>query len=149
MKNTQSILDNIVRIPQFSSLAQHSCYEKFMAQLPPRYKKAIAFIYIKDDTLFLALSHPGYKMELNYNKDLFKDLLANVQKYVPECNSYGASNIVVFNSKYHTPKVLKSEPTIPYYSELSSGDFTLDIDDEELLKKFERTKELIRERLSV
>jgi len=114
-----------------------------MATLPPRFKQAIAFIYIKDNTLFLALSHPGYKMELNYNKDLFKSLLETVQKYAPECTKYQADSVVVFNSKFHTPKNEDRADTIPYYNELSSGEFWMEFDDDKLREKFEKSRELI------
>jgi len=103
MKNTKSILSMITKQPQFNSLMQHSCYQKFMATLPPRFKQAIAFIYIKDNTLFL----------------------------------------VVFNSKFHTPKDEDRADTVPYYSELSSGEFWMEIDDEKIRAKFQRSKELI------
>ena len=149
MKNSKTILSLISSQPQFGSLTQHSCYQKFMALLPPRFQQAIAFIYIKNETLFLALSHPGYKMELNYNRDLFKDLLGTVQKYAPECKEYHAKEVVLFNSKFHTKENNDKEKTIPYYNELSSGDFEFDFDDEKLKEKFNKSKELIAKNLNL
>ncbi len=149
MKNSNSILSLITNMSQFSSLTQHSCYQKFMALLPPRFQQAIAFIYIKNETLFIALSHPGYKMELNYNKDLFKDLLETVQKYAPECKEYHAKEVVLFNSKFYTQDNDDKTETIPYYSELSSGDFDFEFDDDKIKEKFNRSKELIAKNLSL
>lgn len=148
MKNSKSILTFITKQPQFNSLTQHSCYQKFMATLPPRFKQAIAFIYIKDNTLFLALSHPGYKMELNYNKNLFKSLLVTVQKYAPECAKYQADKVVVFNSKFHMPKDNDRADTVPYYNELSSGEFSMEFDDDKIREKFEKSIELIKRNLN-
>ena len=114
-----------------------------MALLPPRFQKAIAFIYIKNDTLFIALSHPGYKMELNYNKELFKELLATLRMHAAECKTHTADKVVFFNAKYHNSEEKKKSDTVPYYSELSSGDFTIDLDNEALKQKFLYTKTLI------
>jgi len=142
MKSSQQILSHLSSMPQFNSLVQHRCYRQFMELLPPRFRNAIAFIYIKNQTLFLALSHPGYKMELNYNKELFKELLATLRTYAPECQKLVANDVVLFNSKFHTPPT-KERETIPYYSELSSGEFILELEDEALKEKFLHTKKLI------
>ncbi|HIC78052.1 MAG TPA: hypothetical protein EYP02_02605, partial [Sulfurovum sp.] len=72
MKKAHTIISHISNLPEFKLLKKHYCYQKFISLLNPRFKKAIAFVYIRDETLFVALSHPGFKMELNYNKDLLK-----------------------------------------------------------------------------
>lgn len=144
MKSSKQILSLLTRQPQFGSLVQHTCYQKFMALLPPRFQQAIAFIYIKNRTLFIALSHPGYKMELNYNKELFKALLATVRQYAPECQEQLADTVVFFNSRHHTHEEPVHQDTIPYYSELSGGNFEATLDDEALKEKFLQTKALIK-----
>jgi len=147
MKSTKQILSSIVDQPQFGSLSQHHCYRKFMALLPPRFQKAVAFVYVKNKTLFMALSHPGYKMELNYNKELFKDLLVTLIQYAPECRDYHADKVVLFQAKYHNSIDMEAEAasqTIPYYSELSSGEFDLALEEGALLEKFQHTKTLIK-----
>jgi len=55
------------------------------------------------------------------------------------------SQVVVFESKYSISASNESqvEDTIPRYSELSSGDFEIDIEDEVLREKFERIREII------
>ena len=143
MKSSKQILSLLTHQPQFGSLVQHSCYQKFMALLPPRFQKAIAFIYIKNNTLFIALSHPGYKMELNYNKELFKELLATLGVHASECKEYTANEVVLFNAKYHGVQEKKKSDTVPYYSELSSGEFDINLEDEALKEKFLYTKTLI------
>ncbi len=116
-----------------------------MALLPPRFQQAIAFVYIKNRTLFVALSHPGYKMELNYNKELFKALLATTREYAPECGEQWVDEVVFFNSTYHAPKEENPHNTIPYYSELSYGNFETEVENEALKQKFLRTKALIEQ----
>ena len=146
MKSSKQILSYLTDMPQFGSLQQHRCYQTFMTLLPPRFQEAIAFIYIKNSTLFIALSHPGYKMELNYNKELFKTLLVTLRNHKPECQEMVATEVILFNSKYHTPKE-KDRETIPYYSELSTGEFTCELEDEKLQEKFLQTKANIAKNL--
>jgi hypothetical protein len=82
-------------------------------------------------------------MELNYNKELFKELLATLRTHLPECHKLEANEVIFFNSKFHAPKAEYDSRTIPYYSELSSGEFTLALEDETLKEKFLHTKKLI------
>lgn len=48
---------------------------KIKLMLPPRFREAVLFMYVKNKTLFFALNHPGLVMEFNYNLGLIKDLL--------------------------------------------------------------------------
>ena len=82
-------------------------------------------------------------MELNYNKELFKELLATLGAHASECKEYTANTVVFFNAKAHSMQEGKSTETIPYYSELSSGKFEIASEDEALREKFLRTKALI------
>jgi len=148
MKSSKHILSLLTRQPQFSSLSQHSCYQKFIKLLPPRFQTAIAFIYIQNRTLFVALSHPGYKMELNYNKELFKTLLATAGTHVPECQGQSAEKVVFFNSKYHMPRITQCSDTVPYYGELSLGNFKITEENDALKEKFLYTKALIERQRS-
>lgn len=117
-----------------------------MLFLPPRFQKAIAFFYIKGDTLFGGLSHPGYKMELNYNKDLVKSLLKEIIKVDIGCRDIfeNIKKVEFFVSKFHTPApLIESKDTDPKYRELATGEFTLNVSDKELKELFERIKDTI------
>ncbi len=145
MEKVSSILSHLTHQPQFKFLLKHTCYQKFIQILPTKFKKAIAFVYIDNNTLFVALSHPGYKMELNYNKDLLKSLLNMMGTHNPDCKQLSANSVIIFNSKFHnsTPKATK--PTDPKYRELSSGEFKIHSDDTQLIDKFKQIKETIME----
>ena len=144
MKKAHTILSHIRNLPEFKLLKSHYCYQKFISLLNPRFKKAIAFVYLRDDTLFVALSHPGFKMELNYNKDLLKSLLSMLAKTDEKCQSMKASKVVLFNSKHLSIiKEEKIESTIPYYKEMALGEFSIESDDEELQNAFKKIKESI------
>ena len=145
MKKANIILSHIINQPQFRFLKQQACYQKFIRLLGSKYQKAIAFIYIKNETLFIALTHPGFKMELNYNRDLLKSLLTQLSSLDENCRMMRAEKIVIFHSKYH-PITKKKEDgsTVPYYEELATAEFQIETKDEELKKKFEDIKRVIR-----
>ena len=108
-----------------------------------KWQEAVAFVYIKDNTLFIAITHPGFKMELNYNKDLLKSLLTQLNTYDLACQKMTANKVVVFHSKYHAmPEEKASYSTVPHYHERSSGTFDMPTD-ENLKESFERIKSLI------
>jgi len=145
MKKASSILSHLSNQPQFKFLKQQVCYKKYIKLLTPKYQKAIAFIYIKDETLFIAVTHPGFKMELNYNRDLLKSVLTQLGSYDNECEMMQAKNVVIFHSKYHPVQKEKvDESTVPYYNELATTDFCIESDDAEIISKFEQIKAQIK-----
>jgi len=143
MKNIHSILSHLVNQPQFRILKKHHCYQKFIDLLPPKFKRAIAFVYIKNDTLFMALSHPGYKVELDYNKDLLKSLLNMMGKHNSDCSMLSVSSVIIFNSKFYVDKPEEKDDTDPKYPERSNGYFKIDTNDKKLLEAFENIKQTI------
>lgn len=149
MKNIQSLLSHLSCQPQFRYLGQHNCYRKFIQLLPPKFQEAIAFVYIENKTLFVALSHPGYKMELNYNRDLLKSVLTMVRKHDAGCSQLEAEKVAIFNSKYYAPSAKESQSSDPKYFELANADFLIQTDDTILREKFESIKKhIIRNRTS-
>jgi hypothetical protein len=144
MKTTRSILDTLTGQAQFRSLARHRCYRQFLAMLPPRFRDAIGFAYVREGTLHVALRHPGYKMELNYNKNLLKNLLDSLSEHDPSCAQLRAQNVVLFVSKYTTAFAAKEdEATVPHYYELSEGTFEDHSNDPDLHRQFERLRATI------
>ena len=136
------IIETITQKRQYRPLSAYGCYGKFMHSLPPSLKRAISFLFIKEKALFLALSHPGYKMELNYNKDVIKSLLRVFVDINPQCEFMRVSKIVVFESKYSIVQDSEQiEDTIPRYSEMATGDFEVTIENEEIRRYFEKIRE--------
>ena len=143
MKNASMILSHLSSQPQFKSLKRQECYQKFIDLLSPKWQKAVAFVYIKDETLFIAVTHPGFKMELNYNRDLLKTLLTQLNTHDKACKMMQAEKVVVFHSKYHAmPEEKAPEESVPHYHERALGNFDTP-SDEELKEKFEDIKEII------
>jgi hypothetical protein len=143
MKKASMILSHLSSQPQFKSLKKQECYQKYINLLSKKWQKAVAFVYIKDKTLFIAVTHPGFKMELNYNRDLLKSLLTQLSNYDNNCKMMHADKVIVFHSKYHAMPEDKSEDsTVPHYYERSTGTFKTP-DDENLKTLFERIKSLV------
>ena len=150
MKKASIILSHLSNQPQFKVLKQEGCYKKYISLLGTKWQKAIAFIYIKDSTLFVAVTHPGFKMELNYNRDLLKSILTQLSSIDSACKMMEADKVVVFHSKYRSiVKEVPEESTVPYYNELASSEFVIENQDEEIKKKFEQIKKQIRKQLQV
>jgi len=148
MKQAHTILSHIQSLPQFKLLKSHYCYTKFISLLKPSFQKAIAFVYIKEETLFVALSHPGFKMEINYHKELLLTIVDILSKQDEKCQQLKASKVLLFNSKQITmiqnKKVYES---VPHYHEMALGEFTVESKDKELLKAFDNIKKSIEKNL--
>ena len=144
MKKASMILSHLVNQPQFKYLKQQNCYKRYISLLGVKWQKAIAFVYIKNDTLFVAVTHPGFKMELNYNRDLLKSVLTQLRTHGQGCETIKADKVIVFHSKYHPVIEEVVEDTVPYYNESASSDFNIESNDEELKEKFEQIKAQIK-----
>ncbi len=139
------ILSHLTDQPQFKSLKQHACYKKYLSLLGAKWQKAIAFVYIRNETLFVAVTHPGFKMELNYNKDILKSVLTQLSDIDKSCKMLRAQKVVVFHSKYRSVIQHSSQnATVPFYNELASPDFCIESLDEDIKAKFEAIKAQIR-----
>jgi len=137
------ILSHLSSQPQFKSLKKQECYKKFIRLLSAKWQKAVAFIYIKENTLFIAVTHPGFKMELNYNRDLLKSLLTQLSSLDNSCKMMQADKVVIFHSKYYAmPQEKSKSSTVPHYYERAQGAFETP-EDEKLKAVFERIKSLI------
>jgi len=148
MKKASIILSHLAQRPQFRYLKQGGCYKKYISLLSTKWQKAIAFVYIRENTLFVALTHPGFKMELNYNKDLLISLLKQLSTFDEKCKILSADKVVIFSSKYKSVKKEKEQiSTVPYYSELATENFEIKSEDRELKEKFKQIKKVIKEQL--
>jgi hypothetical protein len=112
--------------------------------LPPRFRQAIAFVTIKNGQLMVALSHPGLKMELNYNQELLKSLLSTLRSHRPDCAFMEAEKVVIFLSRYHREDEKPLLPSVPHYSEQARGEFPVSTEDPRLAETLERIREWIR-----
>jgi len=144
MKTSQSILESLSRSTPFHALQKHRCYRKFLTLLPPRFRDAIAFIYVREAVLHIALRHPGYKMELDYNKELLKSLLETLTTSDKACHHLQADRVILFNSRYVSASTPDSSETVPHYHELADGSFEDHTTHPDLRAQFKRLRHIIR-----
>ena len=143
MKKANMILSHLSSLPQFKVLKRQECYQKYISLLSPKWQKAVAFVYVKDETLFIAVTHPGFKMELNYNRDLLKSLLIQLNTHDMHCKMLIATKVIIFHSKYYAmPEEKTSYLSVPHYQERAEGTFNTP-DDPSLKESFERIKAII------
>ncbi len=148
MKKASMILSHLTSQPQFKVLKQEGCYKKYISLLGAKWQKAVAFVYIKNETLFVAVTHPGFKMELNYNRDLLISLLKQLSSLDKSCEMMQAEKLVVFHSKYRSVVQEEKEiSTVPYYAELSSAEFSVQTENDVLKEDFSKIQESIKKNI--
>ena len=148
MKQANSIISHIRSLPQFRMLKKQHCYQKFISSLSPKHQKAIAFVYVRDYTLFIALSHPGFKMELHYSKDILKGILNLLATRDEKCQTLSASKVILFNSKHLSIiKDKKHESTVPHYKESSLAQFHIHSQDKDIIEAFKKIQISIKKNL--
>ena len=149
MKKASEIVSHIINQPQFRYLKKHECFKRYISLLPAKWQNAVAFMYIKDNTMFIATNHPAFKMELNYNKDLLKSILSMLKERDEKCTQLAnVNNVVIFNSKHNSIIKKKNiEDTVPYYDEMAFGEFIIESEDRELREAFEKIRESIENQI--
>ncbi len=136
MKKINEILSHLKNNPEFSKINTSFLIKKFIEVLPLKLKKGVKFAYVKNQTLYFVLTHPVYKMEFEYNKADIKSLLKNFKIANVEEIGFFITNVI-------EPKVEQKEPT-PLYTERSYGIFENKAKNEQIFKKFEKIREIIK-----
>ena len=136
MKKINEILSHLKNNPEFSKINTSFLIMKFIDVLPLKLKQGVKFGYVKNQTLYFVLTHPVYKMEFEYNKADIKSLLKNFQ--IEDVKDIG----------FFVTNVIEKKQTIkesnPLYIERSYGIFENNAKDENLFKKFEKIREVIK-----
>ena len=143
MKTAQDIISHIVKKPQNSKIVQKGCIDKLVSCLPPHLQNAVMFTYIKNNTLFFVLNHPGLKMEFNYKHNLIKSLLNKIKDIDSKCQKIQVTEIKSFVSNKITPP--KPQEISFKYNERASGDFINLATSKELQALFENIRKTINE----
>ena len=136
MKKINEILSHLKNNPEFSKINTSFLIKKFIEVLPLKLKKGVKFAYVKNQTLYFVLTHPVYKMEFEYNKADIKSLLKNFKIANVEDIGFFITNVI---EKKEEPK----EP-IPLYIERSYGIFENKAKNEQIFRKFEKIREIIK-----
>ncbi len=148
MKTAQTILSGLGKVPQFHSMHRHKCYDKYLQMLPERFRAAVGFVYVRKKVMYIALSHPGFKMELELNKNTLLDLIQILRSSSSECSDLEADKIILFASKYASMQSTDNDTdTIPRYHEHATGNFIANIKNKKLKKQFDKLKKSIRKNI--
>jgi len=136
MKKINEILSHLKNNPEFSKINTSFLIKKFIEVLPLKLKKGVKFAYVKNQTLYFVLTHPVYKMEFEYNKADIKSLLKNYKIANVEDIGFFITNVIE----------RKEEPqkATPLYAERSYGIFENRAKNEQIFKKFEKIREIIK-----
>ncbi|NLK66325.1 MAG: hypothetical protein GX282_02500 [Campylobacteraceae bacterium] len=148
MKSTKDIINEIQKSPLYDKIRD---LQNFLKLLSPTHQQVIAFIYIKERTLFIACKHNLGLQELkrDSNINLIKELLKTYVKLKPLSNLREVSDVKFFVATEFMAKrrkkeeLLKKAMEIKPYFELSKGKFKNNIKDEKIHAKFEEIRELI------
>ncbi len=145
MKKSSNIITHLKNQPLYHKLKTIKCFEKIRSLLPPRLSNAILFIYIKNDTLFFVLNHPGYKMEFNYNLNLIKGVLKELKKREVICKDLIFKDIKTFvSNKIDFEEKKKETEEKLTYKERATGNFNIQTDNENLKKIFQNIQKIIK-----
>ena len=144
MKNVSDILNSLQNKPQFSKLSHYKCIARIQSLFSPPLQKMVKFAYIKNNTLFFVLNHPGAKQEFDNNIQSIKSALKFCNP--DECKEENIQDIRAFVA--HTPakvfKLEKKEPLI--YPERSKGEFEINIHNQELKALVKSIQNIIKEK---
>ena len=139
MKNPKTIFAHL--FPNSKNFIEQRCFAKLLSLLPQSIKENTVYLFRKNETLYFVLKHPGFILEVNYNKKVIKDILTTLQKHRPECDLFKITQIKAF-SKFVPPKKEEKRYRI-VYKEKSKGTFT--IESETFKDIFIKIKEAIKE----
>lgn len=135
MKKVNDILTHLKYSPEFKKINTNMKLDNLIQALPMKLKKGVKFAYVKRQILFFVLTHPVYKMEFEYNKEIIKSLLKKA----------GIANVedirFFVTNKLERKEVKKVES--PFFQERSYGIFENKTHNERLHKKFEEIRSII------
>jgi len=143
MKTIETILEHIISKPEFKPLQKHICYRNFTKILTPRIRKGIEFIYLRDDTLFIAISHPAHKFHIDSNIDSLKSILKQFVKYQNQCSWMEVTQIKTFITKLMIKEKRVRKQSDPKYTEPSRASFNIFTEDDEIRRGFEEIRKSI------
>ncbi len=135
MKEINEILTHLKNNPKFRKINTQRTIHEFIELLPISLKKGVKFAYIKTNTLYFVLTHPVYKMEFKYNKNLINSLL---KKY--PTIKVNELKFFITNKK----DIKKKKEKIIVFKERSYGIFTNHLSNKKLHAQIEEIRTIIK-----
>ena len=145
MKTVKNIISHIISKPQYKKISQKRCFDKVVKLLPPHLQSAVLFTYVKNQTLFFVLNHPGLKMEFHYKVNLIKSLLKQLKTIDKEClDMQDIKEVKAFVSNKPKQKVTTNLKVKQTYKELSNGEFKIITKNKNLKNLFQKIQKVIK-----
>jgi len=94
------------------------------------------YLYRRNETLYFVLEHPGFVMEINYNKSLIKELLTLLAQRYETCARIKISTIKAY-AKPLPPRPRPKRWRIAY-KERARGDFPCEGEFAPILEKIKK-----------
>ncbi len=107
--------------PQFKKLATIRCLARLVSLLPAPLGRQIRATYIKNDTLFFIVAHPGAKMEIDNIATSIKSPLTKALAMCDETLTFTQIRSFVTNQPLEKP--LPTRPTEYRMYERATGEF--------------------------
>ncbi len=143
MKSAHDIIHSIQNRPQFSKLSRFKCIDKIRLSFSLPLQRMIKFAYIKNDTLFFVLNHPGAKQEFDNNIQSIKSALKFVQPQ--ECKELNITDIKAFVTHSPSIKRISDDTHKPQtYPERATGTFEIHTKDEKLQALLSSIRDIIK-----
>ena len=137
MKKASDIINLLQNKPQFSKLSSYACIRKIESAFSKPLQKMIKFAYIKHQTLFFVLNHPGAKQEFDNNIDSIKSALKFATP--KECCETPIDDIKAFVTHTPTHNTPYKPKEVQHYTERAKGDFSLEMIHDPKLKEIAKT----------
>ena len=142
MKKSKDIIAHLINQPSFKKIVTQECIQNVMKILPPGVLIRIRFGYIKNQTLFFVLNHPGAKFE-------FDNIIKSIKKLLIECINYCDTQAKVTDVKAfvtNKPQIQESSQEsshIPTFQERAHATFANPFADPKMYALLEEIKAII------
>ena len=144
MKSSKNIISQLVSFGKFQNIKTVKNLEKIKSILPPNLQKSniINFMYIKNQILFIALNHQGFKMEMDMKLKVLKPMIKKMHHMIADFPQI--DDVKTFVTNKALVKEAEVEEIDISYDEKSTGDFFVNTQNKELKKIFDELKEVIK-----
>ena len=149
MKSTKDIISHIRKDPLFASMSDRI---EFMRLLPINWRRIIAFIYVREGDLMIALKHPLGLQELKRDSNIkfIKELLSLFVRSYPACEFSAVKEIKFFvadrvmsRRRAQIYKAHLRRDGEALFLERAKGEFKNKIQDPQIYRAFEEIRGLI------
>jgi hypothetical protein len=162
MKKADKILNHLLK-PFSKDLQKARCLRQIISLLPKNYKKFVSKGAIKNNTLFLEVTHPAIRKEIYFNQQTIKYIINTLKLYKlriktspplkgiqiikiiqPPCKGVEIKMVKTFYK--YKPLKKKTTKTIIFPLKSAKGEFEIRAKNPKIAKKFEEIKAILKER---